>query len=201
MQSEFDATTNVHIVRDHEGIVREVFHTEEAVLVRAPTPQLAAREYLERFSGTLGIGPDQMHHLFLSPEETPTDDPVEYRFLDEKTQFDTTTVVFSQTCFALPVWRAGLAITMLQNPMRVVSAQSTRHAQCAVERPTPETLRRLESLDSKTLVRHLGVEKEPHGWKVKSLAFLSRRLVIYRYWNMERLPGAERVIDEGGPDS
>ena len=55
----------------------------------AGTPQLAAHEYLKTYGPLLGITPAQLGQLRLASEATPTDAPVELRFFDEKTQFDT----------------------------------------------------------------------------------------------------------------
>jgi len=125
MPHEFNEAASVHMNRDDSGVVRDLLHIEEPFVSRARTPQLAAREYLEKFGGLLGISADQLQNFGLHPEARPVEAKVEYRLLDEKTQFDTTTVIFSQTCFGLPVWEAAVAVHLQHDPLRVVSAQST----------------------------------------------------------------------------
>jgi zinc metalloprotease ZmpB len=107
MAHEFDDRNAVHVHRDHDGIARDLLHTDEPNMSSARTPQLAAHEYLEKFGPMLGIAHDQLRHLGLPPELDPIDTPVEFRFLDEKVQFDTTTPVFSQTCLGLLIREAG----------------------------------------------------------------------------------------------
>lgn len=107
MVHEFDDSNAVHVHRDQQGIARDLLHTDEPYVSSARTPQLAAQEYLEKFGPMLSISHEQLRHLGLQPEPEPIDAPVEYRFLDEKVQFDTTTLVFSQTCLGLPIREAG----------------------------------------------------------------------------------------------
>src|ERR1700688_2274771 len=116
MPDEFDDRNAVHINRDGQGVARDLLHADEPYISGARTPQLAAYEYLEKFGPTLGITHEQLLHLGLSPEREPIDAQVEYRFLDEKVQFDTTTLVFSQTYLGLPIRGAGLAIHMRREP-------------------------------------------------------------------------------------
>jgi zinc metalloprotease ZmpB len=97
MTHEFDDRNPVHVHRDSQGIARDLLHIDEPYISSARTPQLAAYEYLEKFGPMLGIAHEQLQNLSLSPELEPIDAAVEYRFFDEKVQFDTTTLVFSQT--------------------------------------------------------------------------------------------------------
>src|ERR1700719_1820408 len=110
MPQEFDDATKTHLDRDDSGIVRGILHVEQFYESTARTPQLAAREYLEKFAGVLGLKGEQLRALSSSPESLPSSDGVEFRLWAEKTQFDTTTVSFSQTYLGLPVWEAGLAV-------------------------------------------------------------------------------------------
>src|SRR3974377_870139 len=131
MFQEFDDTSKLHVDRDNEGIARNLFHVEEPYLSSARTAEQAGHEYFEKFRDVLGIKSGELRNLGLSPETKPIDTGIEYRFLEEKTQFDTTTVVYSQTYLGLPVWEAGLAVHTQQNPFRVMNAQCTRHADVA----------------------------------------------------------------------
>jgi len=136
MVHEFDDSNAVHVHRDQQGIARDLLHTDEPYVSSARTPQLAAQEYLEKFGPMLSISHEQLRHLGLQPEPEPIDAPVEYRFLDEKVQFDTTTLVFSQTCLGLPIREAGLAIHMRREPLQIISAQSTLHPHVDLKPPS-----------------------------------------------------------------
>jgi hypothetical protein len=113
---------------------------------------------------------------------------VEYRFLQEKTQFDMTTIVFQQTCFGLPIWEAGLAVHMKHDPFRIVSAQSTSHSDLEVKKPTANALSQLEKLDDAQLLPLLGLSSRQKEWDLKSFKIQSQRLIIYRYKSVKRLP-------------
>ena len=80
----------------------------------AGTALVAAREYLEKFGGVLGIAPSELSNFGLPAETSPVDAGVEYRFDQEKPQFDTTTIVLAQTYFGLPVWEAPDLILVSQ---------------------------------------------------------------------------------------
>ena len=147
MTEEFDPQGNVHVTRDSEGTARDLLHVEEPYESAASTALLAAREYLEQFGSALGITESELTNFSLSPETSPIDAGVEYRFDQEKSQFDTTTVVFAQTYFGLPVWEAGVAVHMRQRPFVVLSAQSTRHVDLDAAKPADRALARIEKLD------------------------------------------------------
>lgn len=125
MVQEFDPKGKVHLTRDSQGTTRGVLHVEEQYETAASTAVLAAREYLEKFGEVLGIAQSELTNFSLAPETSPVDARVEYRFDQEKPQFDTTTVVLAQTYFGLPVWEAGVAVHMRQRPFVVLSAVDT----------------------------------------------------------------------------
>lgn len=191
MSHEFDDRSAVHVHRDIEGVARDLLHIEEPYISTAGTPQLAAREYLDKFGPLLGIAHEQLDHLGLAPEAAPIDARVEYRFLDEKVQFDTIALVFSQTCLGLPVREAGLTIHMRRDPLQILSAQSTLHTDVDVTPPEERAVTRLQRLNAKTLARHLGIDADPRGFEAGSLRINSLRLIIYRYDESRRQPREE----------
>src|SRR6516164_2199356 len=202
MFEEFDARSQTKVVRDAAGTARTLSHANRYVVTGAPTPQLAAREYLHRYGELLGLRPEQLGHLFLPAEQEPGAGGVEYRLLSEKHQFDLTTVAFYQTCFGLPVWEAGLSITMKANPLRVVGAQSTLHPDLEVKRPPARAIARLKTLDAESLASSLGLAgRARHDAPLID----SQRFMIYRYDAARRTDGSARpqseelVFQAGGP--
>jgi hypothetical protein len=188
MVHEFDDSNAVHVHRDQQGIARDLLHTDEPYVSSARTPQLAAQEYLEKFGPMLSISHEQLRHLGLQPEPEPIDAPVEYRFLDEKVQFDTTTLVFSQTCLGLPIREAGLAIHMRREPLQIISAQSTLHPHVDLKPPSSRVVARLRKLDGKMLTQLLGLAEKHRGFDMSSLHIKSLRLIVYRYDAAKREP-------------
>jgi hypothetical protein len=202
MFEEFDTRSQTKIVRDAAGTARALSHPNRYIVTDAPTPQLAARDYLNRYGDLLGLQPQQIRHLFLPAEQEPGAGEVEYRFLSEKRQFDLTTVAFYQTCFGLPVWEAGLSITMKDNPLRVVGAQSTLHPDLEVKRPPARAIARLKTLDVESLASSLGLAgRGRHDAPLID----SQRFMIYRYNKARRADGSatpqgkEPAFEAGGP--
>jgi len=186
---EFDELSKALVDRDDNGIVRGVLHVEQFYQSVARSPQLAAHEYLEKFADLLGLKDTELRALGASPELAPSTEGVEYRLWAEKTQFDTTTVTFSQTCLGLPVWEAGLAVQMKVNPFRIVSAQSTAHPDVRVEKPGNGPLERLTYLNEDNLAKSLGLSAKDKKFDRSGLKIERKRLFVYRY------EAAKRVLE------
>src|SRR5436190_5513549 len=135
MNQQLEKDDGVLINRDDKDVVRDVIHSDNPFVSTAATPQLAAAEYLKEFGGLLGVHVDETSSLGLTRDAEPTNAGDELRFASEKSQFDSTTVMYQQTRFGLPVWHGGVAIHMKGKPYRVLSSQSTRHADLDAERP------------------------------------------------------------------
>jgi hypothetical protein len=195
MYEEFDQSSRTKIVRDSQRITRALLH-EQHVVSAARTAQLAAQEYLGRFRDLVGAKVEELVSLSLPPESNPIDAGVEYRFLTEKPQFDTTTVSYCQTFFGLPVWEAGLAVHMKQAPFRIVSTQATGHPDIQVDKPSSKTLARLKKLNAQTLAKLLGIASKQTAFNAKSLRVQRQRLMIYRYEASKRVLPPEPTIGD-----
>ncbi len=181
MPQEFDGRLNAHLTRDASGAVRDLLHLDAPYVATANAPLPAAREYLERYADGLGIERSQLDSLELQPTEEPIDVGVEYRLAEMRRQFDATAVVFSQTALGLPVWNAGIVVSLLDRPLRVVSSQSTDHREIEVSKPSAQALRKLTRLDEKTLAPKLGLRQAGAEFVPNSLQIQRRRLLVYRY--------------------
>jgi hypothetical protein len=191
MNQEFNSARNVYLDRDEQGNARQLLHTHSPVVSEARTPQLAAAAYLQEFGGLLGLTAEQLKSLGMPPSATIEDVAVEYRFLQEKHQFDATTVAYYQTDLGLPVWQAGVAIQMKGNPFRILSSQSTIHPDLDVKRPSDEAVKRAESTSEAQLARLLGLTRQTNAspkWDRASLKIEGRQLIIYQYESAERAP-------------
>ena len=197
MPQDFDESVNAHVNRDERGVVRDVLHLEGPYRATAPTAQLAAQEYLEKFHRLFGFTIEELRSLGQTPESRPRPIGVEYRFLTEKTQFDTTIVTFSQTCLGLPVWEAGASVQMRQNPFRVVSAQSTGHADVNVTLPSEARVDRLVGLKAAALGRSLGLSEKEERFDRASLKIERQVLYIYRYEADKRVREIEQIPVKG----
>ncbi|MCX6631386.1 MAG: hypothetical protein NTW28_27550 [Candidatus Solibacter sp.] len=196
MYQEFDANSKATVNRDEKDVVRELLHQDEHVVSEANTPQLAATDYLSKFGSLLGLGGGETDNLALTHDTDLTDAGGELRFQREKQQFDTTTVMYQQTHFGLPVWHGGISIHMKRAPYRIISSQSTRHADLDdLKPPSKATMTRLKKLNKTTLAKALGLTPKAKLFDLKSLAVQRVRLLILRY-KAER-----REMVEGPPES
>jgi hypothetical protein len=197
VHQEFNEDFNVQVNRDENGNVRELVHTDQPFVSQAPTAQLAAAEYLNTYGDLIGIKPEETNNLALTREAEPVDAPDELRFYTEKQQFDTTTVAYQQTAMGLPVWHGGVSVQMRNGPYRVVSAQSTRHPDVDVKRPSDEALSRAQKINPTTLARILGLRPRQTTYDRRSLAIERVDLVIYRYRAARRVIVEEPDADAG----
>ena len=197
MFEEFDMRTRTRIVRDASGVARMLFHADRYVATDASTPRLAARDYLSRYGRLLGLRRQHLKNLFQSVGHEPTTAAVDYRLLAEKHQFDLTTVAFHQTCFGLPVWEAGLSVTIKHDPLRVIGARSTLHPALAVKHPRAKHLAKMKSLTVEALAEHLGLAGRAR--RGAPLTINSQRFMIYRH-DATRLAHATAKPPKHGSD-
>ncbi|MGC2125612.1 MAG: hypothetical protein WA652_22425, partial [Xanthobacteraceae bacterium] len=157
MFEEYDAHRRTSVVRDAAGIARILSHRDHCVVAKATTPRLAARDYLQRYGRLFGVRTRHLKTLLRPVGQTPTGAGVEYRMVSAKPQFDLTTVVFHQTYCGLPVWEAGLSVTIKRRPLRVIGARSTLHSKLELKRLSKAQAAKLTALDVATLAHHLGL--------------------------------------------
>lgn len=177
MFEEFDARTQARIVRDADGVARILSHADRYIEAEARTPRAAARDYLSRYGHVFEVQPRHLRNLLAAPQRHPTAAGNEFRYAAAKSQFDLTTLAFQQTCFGLPVWEAGLSVTMKHAPLRIVGARSTSHPEPKLGRPAKLHIARATKLDAKTLATRLGLPERAGG----PLKINSHRLMIYRH--------------------
>jgi hypothetical protein len=182
MFEEFDWRIRARIVRSADGVVRILSYPDHYIEAEARTPRTAARDYLSNYGHIFGVQPRHLRNLFEAPQRIPTAAGHEFRYVAAKSQFDLTTVAFQQTYFGLPVWEAGLSVTIKHAPLRIVGARSTSHPEPKLSRPAKLYIAREGKLDAKTLAQHLGLPESAGG----PLRINGHRLMIYRH-DAERL--------------
>jgi zinc metalloprotease ZmpB len=201
MNQEFDLARNVYIDRDTRGIARQLSHTHSPVYIDAGTPQLVAASYLNSFGALFGLTSEQLKNLSLSPSSVIENASVEYRFLEEKHQFDTSTIAYFQTDLGIPVWEAGIAVQIKLNPYRVLSSQSTLHPDLQVEAPDKTKIEKAKGMSEKEFGTLLGLQKmakRNSPIDASSLKIGRRGLVIYRYETDKRVPPQAKEVPHIG---
>ena len=220
MNMEFRPEINAQVAMDDEGRVRHILHIDEPWRSSAETPREAAVEYLREQSGTLETGGISLEGM---EERATYDEPREegsaYRLVDEKRQFDSTTVAFAQTHLGVPVWRTGVTVTVKDNPTRVVESTSTTLPEVDAELPPQEAVARWQQAARATergereagerdsadeLVRDaLGLgarERGPADVDAARLRVNQSRFYVYRYDPQARQPAAPDDREQGTYD-
>jgi hypothetical protein len=223
MPDIYDAPLKARLTLDDGGRVRGINHVDEFWASAEPTARQAAIAYLRQVADTLAVPADQLQFAhqpvtFLEPTSRDT----EYRLHEEKPFFDATTEGFYQTHRNVPVWAAGLTVTVKHGPMRVVSAVNTSLDGLNAKLPTAEVIERWRSL-----FRQAAAERPPEGFgpadgpskteslvgdllaggvlqsrarratnaerqQIRGARVLSGRFFVYRYRPEERLPRQEQ---------
>lgn len=142
MSFEFDENTNLS--NDPRGNVKVLEHLEEPFVASegladgsfngsaAPaTPTNLATQYLRQVASAYGIDQNMLSDAgatdaFSDAPATPSPDG-KLELVDEKDIMGTTTVSYQQTYAGLPIWRAGVSVTVQPEPMRVTASQSSVH--------------------------------------------------------------------------
>ncbi|MBB1246553.1 hypothetical protein GL263_23820, partial [Streptomyces durbertensis] len=141
----FELTDNVH--RDNHGKVQHLEHFQEPFVAvspaddqaevdedsgayRAATAQILAENYLREVAPIYGIHastlPGAGGHDALAAESSaapPGHSTLE--LVEEKEVMGTTLVSYQQKYDGLPVWEAGVSITIQPDPMRITASQSS----------------------------------------------------------------------------
>jgi zinc metalloprotease ZmpB len=191
MLEKFYQPLQTKVRLDSQQVPRDLIH-ERHFVSDARTARHAAKDYLGKFRHLIGTKAEEFNNLDRRPERDVTDAGVEYRFHAEKPQFGATTVAYYQTVFGLPVWEAGLAVHMKHKPFRVIGAQTTRHPEIRIKKPSAKAIERLKKLDATQLTELLGMDRGKAAFDAKSLRILRRRLMIYRYEKSKRVVQPQR---------
>ena len=101
----------------------------------APTAQEAARNFLRAQASALQIPQEAVQGLDLRAAITPTVEEQALRFESEKHLMDSTVVSYTQTMFGLPIYQAGVSVTMHVAGQQVKAATSTLHYDIAAQPP------------------------------------------------------------------
>jgi len=180
----FELTADVEVTRDAAGVVRALDHlrgpypaeatTEQAAAVRMP--DLAAR-YLADVAEVYGVHAPAEEAPDVAGRGRP-DRSQPDRLVREEVQplpDGSGTVAYAQLHANVDVWEAGVAISILASPLRVVASRSTWHHN--IKLVNPEMLDRGDpTADVGELAAALGLDRERK--RLKPTGFRWR---IYQY--------------------
>jgi hypothetical protein len=125
MPEIFDAELNAMLTVDEANRVRSINQVAFRFSGAASARQ-SALTYLREVAGTLNVPLDQVEYAHQHVSDwNPLSRGTEFRLSEEKSFFDSTTVGFCQTHLNIPLWDAGITVTVKHNPMRVVNLVNT----------------------------------------------------------------------------
>lgn len=173
MKETYRPDLKAHVLLDASNRVRTIRHTQEFWESDQGSALSAAMGYINSMAGVYSVPSVQLAKLqqkvqYLEPQKTQD---VEFRLADEKVGFDSATVSFYQTYANIPVWKAGIKVTVKQGPNRIVHSVDTSHDDIQVKMPADKILTKYRELFKRTdLLRTLraaghedGESEENHG--------------------------------------
>lgn len=137
MQTRFDEALRAQVTIDDQQRIRQINYFDQLWESESEpqTAREAAEAYVRSVAGVLNVPESRLSSLDESASYVaPQPEDVQYRVAEEKTLFDSTTVGYAQTVDNVPVWGAGMSVTVKHGPYRVVSATDTSHENPKVEK-------------------------------------------------------------------
>lgn len=176
----FKITPNVHVVRDKKGVIRHLRHLQEpyrpAEDLITPKPQKLAADYVHDVASIYEIDDELLVDINKPVEKEPIEEGARLRLVKEKKMLETTVVSYVQTHFGLPIWEAGVSVTLHSNPLRITSSTSSIHHDIKVEKPDLKSRFMPDSLTVADTTRLLKLTQRAPRIKINQ-----KRLLIYRY--------------------
>jgi hypothetical protein len=147
MKVIFDPNLKAELYLDDSGRVTYIDQSNMPWASNKENPLLASIDYLNQIADLLRVPKEQLKNIhqqvsFLEP----TEQGIEYRLLEEKRLFDSSTISFYQTYLNVPVWQAGFTVTVKSNPYRIISAVNTSQEGLNAKLPAEEIIDRHEKL-------------------------------------------------------
>lgn len=202
----FELDDNVNVERDNEGHVEHLEHFQKPFVASGAEAFTAdeattsgfissakdlADQYLRAVAPVYGLSDEMLPGgggaEFLTGDETsPTAPPgSKLEPTEPKEIMGTTTVGYQQTYGGLPVWEAGVSVTIQPAPMRVTASQSSVHHDVTV--PQSETL--VEGGDNYATITP-EVLRQLLGNPDGELVINGQSRLIYRYDPAQRIDPA-----------
>ena len=186
---------DVAVTRDEAGVVRGLNHLSRPYLAAGDmTPVELAVSYLSEAAEVLGITAVIQSEAGADRRPDPADGSSRLIATEPKAILDTVTVAFSQHQNGLPIWEAGVTVTMLEKPLQVVTASSAYRAEVQVAWLADDLSLGPKDVDRSTLARILYiVDENQMGLEINAPG----RWWLYRYDPAQRHHPAALTHGEG----
>ncbi len=176
-------TSNVHVERAPDGTVRQLRHLQQPYFEGQLVGRSLAERYVQDVAGFYQFPPDALTTLSspFHPTNNFSDEPTRLFCYGESALLGTSTITFVQTLGGLPIWEAGLSVTVQTGPDRVTCSHTTFHYDAKVAVPK----RDFHAYDVGELERLLKLSPRKH-----KIEITSQRRLIYRYEPAQRIDPA-----------
>ncbi|WP_143044200.1 hypothetical protein [Nonomuraea jiangxiensis] len=190
----FELDLDVEVEYDERGIVRGLEHLERPYPGSdEPDPRRVAARYVDDVAHIYHIPGSMLTGLWAPVGGRPVQEPTRLRFAEEKSLTQATIVAFVQTALSLPIWEAGLSVSLLPDPLRVVGSQSSVHLDVDIQAPDDHATY-LPTFPAKDLAWLLGLRAGPQAAD-RLPEINASRLLVYRYHPAARFdPETEPVL-------
>lgn len=182
------SSPNDNKVKDSKGNIRHIHHSLKPIrnkrfeLNSAPqSSRELADKYIIDIAPVYGIKRDLLTDLGLKPDDTSrlsqTENDEKIQFANEKHIMNTSVISYSQTFAGIPIYQAGLAVT-INDGMGVVSSQNTIHYDIKVEKPSDNAPFLPDKIDIETLKNIFNIDTSS---KWQDLKINSKKIMIYKF--------------------
>lgn len=156
----------VPALADQAGVVRQLQHlqqpftADQAALVQdVASPRALADAYVRKVAPLFRLGNEAVETLARAPEraELAADQGTQLKFVREKQLGGATVVSYVQTYRGIPVWQGGVAVTVLDRPLRVTSATNSTFDAIEAAPPAADLIKAMGQVQPGRLAEALGV--------------------------------------------
>ena len=192
---EYEMPDNGNILYDDDGHPRHFSFTRQvpgatraAALAEgtAGTAREAAENFLKARASVLMLPQDSVNSLNVRAAIAPTGEDQALRFESETQLMDTTIVSYNQTMFGLPIYQAGISVTVRTPDNSVQSASSTLLYDIVAEPPGDNLAASTRSVINAASVGGYDELVRKAIPAARNMRINKTRLMVYRYDPAER---------------
>ncbi len=176
-----------HIFEDRSrsgGPLRFLNHNGLPLATKGITQLQKVLDYLESHAPFYKLSPADLIALPRQLDSKPSKEKASYRLDTIKDVMDSATYVFVQTYYGLPVWEAGLSVSLHKTSHRILNSSSAAYEELAVATDF-KSVESLKPLDPGAFMEALGLNNVGKGKKDDGQRHVPQitgeRLLVYRY--------------------
>ena len=195
MQTVYDPNLKANLTIDDQKNVRSINHFQDYWRSEKQNPIEIATDYFNQIADLIKVSKESLKNMYQNVSYTePKEQEIEYRLSEEKQYFDSITFGFYQTFLNVPVWQAGLTVTLKSSPYRIISAVNTSQQGIDAELPIKEKIEQ-----HKKMFNQASIENYIHNLNIKDKEKPSTSEFIRKLIDTNKLQ--EELSDSVGADN